>query len=89
MGFLSIVMKVFPIALGIIKSSEELFGPNKGQEKKEAYINILMNALGITESIIDKDIINDQKFKSLMGRFADLTIEINNFIRDFKSKGVK
>lgn len=80
------LIKLIPLALGSMAMVEKLFATRKGTsaDKKEAYIEALMTALGITESVANQDMVNDDKFKRLLGKFADTVIEINNFIRDYK-----
>lgn len=80
------LIKLIPIIISSITVVENLFrGRNgKGPEKKEAYIEAVMAALGITEGITNKDLIDDEKFKKIIGKLGDDFIEVNNFIRDFK-----
>ena len=92
LAFLVVVERIIPLAMGIMKAVEKIFTAIKnkdeknGQAKKEAYIDGLMSALGVTELALQKDLVNDEKFKHLMGKFADAVIEVNNFIRDFPKK---
>lgn len=85
---LSNIGKILTTAFGVMQAVESIttaIKSGKGTNKKQAYIDGIMAALNVTESIRG-DIINDDKFQKLMGDFADVTIEINNFIRDYKPK---
>lgn len=87
MGLLITLTRLVPMALGIIGAVEKIFKlKGQGKEKKEAYLEGIMTALGVTESTMNKDLINDEQFKTLLGNLADTVVGINNFIRDFKPK---
>lgn len=81
------ILKLIPLALGVMSAVEKLYATRKGksEEKSEAYVEALMTALGITESVTNKDMINDEKFRKLMKKFADTVIEVNNFVEEYKS----
>lgn len=82
------ISKIFTTAFGVIQAVDSIVASFKSKstvDKKQAYLDGLMTALNVTESI-KGDIVNDEKFRKLMGDFADVTIEINNFIRDYKPK---
>lgn len=85
------ISKILSTAFGVMQAVESIASSFKTKsviDKKQAYIDGIMTALNVTESI-KGDIINDDKFKKLMGDFADVTIQINNFIRDYKPSEVK
>lgn len=78
--------KLIPIIFSSITVVETIFKgkSGKGTEKKEAYIEAVMAALGITEGLTNKDLVDDEKFRKLIGKLGDDFIEVNNFVRDFK-----
>lgn len=83
--------KIFTTAFGVMQAVESIVSSMKkgtATNKKEAYLDGLMVALNVTESI-KGDIVQDEKFKKLMGNFADITIEISNFVRDYQANKVK
>jgi hypothetical protein len=87
MGLINTLTRIVPLVIGTMGAVEAMFKAikGKGSEKKEAYIEGVMAALGITEVAMNKDLVNDAKFKELLGKVADDIIAVNNFIRDYKS----
>lgn len=84
---ISTIMGIVPILLQSMSVVEKVFAKRKGsgEEKKEAYIEAAMVGLGVTEGVMHKDLANDEKFRKLVGKFADVTVELNNFIADYKA----
>lgn len=88
-NLLGTVTKIIPLALGLITAVEKIFGAGKGQEKKDAYLEGIMAALGVVESVTNKDLVDNAEFRTLLGNLADNVVSINNFIRDFRAKEAK
>lgn len=90
MNQLSITLtRIIPIALGLIGAVEKISGALSGKKKKEAYVEGMMAALGIAETTLNRDILDDEKFRTLVGNVADSVITVSNFIRDFRAKETK
>lgn len=89
MGLILTLTRIIPQLLTAMGAVETIFKYRKGgtsEEKKEAYIEAAMTSLGITEGIMQKDLLDDDKFRKMMGKFADNVIEIHNFIDSYKSR---
>lgn len=87
MGLINTLTRIIPLVTGVMGAVEAMYKAIKGKssEKSDAFINGIMAALGISEATLGKDLLNDEKFKILMRKIADAIIELNNFIRDYKS----
>ena len=87
MILITTLTRIIPLVIGVMGAVEKMYNAIKGKssEKSEAFIEGIMAALGITEATLGKDLINDSKFKDLLKKVADAIIELNNFIRDYKS----
>jgi len=55
-----------------------LFGNRSGQEKKESAISFVSAALQLTESVANREIIDEDKFKSGLSKVIDGTVECLN-----------
>lgn len=82
----STLTRIIPLAIGIIGAVEKMIGAGKGEEKKQAYLEGIMVALGVVEGAVSKDLVDDAKFRGLLGDVADAVVAVNNFIRDHKAK---
>ena len=87
MILITTLTRIIPLVIGVMGAVEKMYNAIKGKssEKSEAFIEGIMAALGITEQTLGKDLINNNKFKDLLKKVADAIIELNNFIRDYKS----
>ena|SRR3990167_1746317 len=86
-SLITTLTRILPLIIGTMGAVESMFKALKGKsvEKSEAFIAGIMSALGVTEATLGKDIVNDERFKTLLKKIADAIIELNNFIRDYKS----
>lgn len=78
--------RIIPIALSTIFSVEQIFSAGEGKKKKEAYIEALILALQTAEIVTNRDLLDDAKFKSLVGQLADIVIDIDNYVQERRKK---
>jgi hypothetical protein len=57
---------------------EGLFGGRSGGDKKEAAISFASAALGMTEAVASRDILDEDKFKEGLGKVIDGTVQCLN-----------
>ena len=57
---------------------EGLFGARSGGDKKEAAISFASSALGLTEAVASRDIVDEDKFKDGLGKVIDGTVKCLN-----------
>ena len=57
--------------------SEKLFGSHTGAQKKESAIS-LVAALQLTESVANREIVDENKFKDGLGKIIDGTVQCLN-----------
>ena len=62
----------------IVNGIEGLFGKRSGEEKKNAALSFLEATLSLSEALSDRQIVDDQKFKSGMGKMIDGAVECLN-----------
>jgi hypothetical protein len=55
--------------------SEGLFGSNTGAQKKESAISFVAAALQLTESVANREIVDETKFKDGLGKIIDGTVQ--------------
>jgi hypothetical protein len=58
--------------------SEGLFGSHSGEQKKESAISFVSAALQLTESVANREIVDELKFKEGLGKIIDGTVECLN-----------
>ncbi len=62
----------------IVHGVEALFGSKSGGDKKEAALSFVTSALSITEALASKEIVDEAKFKSGLGKVIDGVVECLN-----------
>ena len=58
--------------------SESLFGSHSGEQKKESAISFVAAALQLTESVSNREIVDEQKFKDGLSKIIDGTVQCLN-----------
>jgi hypothetical protein len=58
--------------------SEGLFGGHTGEQKKESAISFVAAALQLTESVANREIVDEQKFKDGLSEIIDGTVTCLN-----------
>jgi len=78
-NFLSKLLRGIAFVPAVVQGIEGLFGSRTGSEKKEA-------ALSLTESIANRDIVDEGKFREGLGKIIDGTVQCLNSSAWAKSK---
>jgi hypothetical protein len=59
-------------------NTEGLFGSQSGQEKKDSAISFVAAALQLTESVVNREIVDEAKFREGLSKLVDGTVECLN-----------
>ena len=85
LGVLLFGAGVFPLAAkaadgapGTTRVSEGLFGSHTGEQKKESAITFVSAALQLNESVANREVVDEAKFKSGLGKIIDGTVDCLN-----------
>lgn len=73
-------LKYLPIVLAVIAQVETFFGPGQGKEKREAALDLVLDALGLAGLIIPADQIAE------IGKLIDGAVAIYNLRGIFRRK---
>jgi hypothetical protein len=77
-GALSAPMAVAEGGPATTRVSEGLFGSHSGEQKKESAISFVAAALQLTESVANREIVEEGKFKEGLGKIIDGTVQCLN-----------
>lgn len=78
MGFLGVVLRVVGVLPGIILGVENLFGPKKGADKKDAVLGLLNALLGGVTAVAPGVPVNIERVMSGVSKVIDGLVEIFN-----------
>lgn len=78
MNFLAKLLRGISFVPAVVHGIEALFGSKTGTEKKEAALSFVGSALGLTEAISQRDIVDENKFKEGLGKIIDGTVQCLN-----------
>jgi hypothetical protein len=77
-NFLSKVLRGIAFVPAVVQGIEGLFGSRTGAEKKEAALSFVGAALSLTESIANRDVVDEGKFREGLGKIIDGTVQCLN-----------
>ncbi len=78
MNFLQKLLQGIAFVPTIVNSIEGLFGSHSGEQKKESAISFVAAALQMTESVANREIVDEQKFKDGLSKIIDGTVQCLN-----------
>jgi hypothetical protein len=78
MNFLQKLLQGIAFVPAVVNSIEGLFGNRSGQEKKESAVSFIGAALQLTEAVANREIVDEEKFKSGLSKVIDGTVECLN-----------
>jgi hypothetical protein len=78
MNFLAKLLKGIAFIPAVVNGIEGLFGGRSGGDKKDAAISFASAALGMTEAVASRDILDEDKFKEGLGKVIDGTVQCLN-----------
>ena len=71
MNFLSKLLQGISLAPSVVTGIEGLLGAKTGNDKKNATLNFVQSAIGVTDAVADKQIIDQGKFSDGLGKVID------------------
>ena len=69
MNFLQKLLQGIAFVPTIVNSIEGLFGSHTGEQKKDSAISFVAAALQLTESVANREIVDEQKFKDGLSNY--------------------
>ena len=78
MGFLQKLLQAIAFVPAVVTSIENLFGGRPGTEKKDSALNFVTAALQMTEAVSNREVVDEEKFKSGLSKVIDGTVECLN-----------
>jgi hypothetical protein len=77
-NFLSKLLQGISFVPSIVNAVEGLFGKQSGGQKKDAALNFIGAALGLGEALSEKQVVDEDKFKSGLSKIIDGVVECLN-----------
>jgi hypothetical protein len=71
MGFLPKLLQGIAFVPAIVHGVEGLFGGKSGNDKKAAALSFVQSAVGVTDAISSKNIVDANKFQEGLGKVID------------------
>jgi hypothetical protein len=78
MGIFGKILQCIQFVPAAVHSVEVLFGHKSGQEKKEAALTLVGEAVGIGGALSEQPIADELKFKNGLGKIIDGVVECLN-----------
>ncbi|MEO5936999.1 MAG: hypothetical protein ABIP81_07280 [Terriglobales bacterium] len=78
MNFLAKLLRGVAFIPAVVHGIEALFGGKSGNDKKEAAMSFVGSALSITEAVLNRDIVDDAKFREGLGKIIDGVVQCLN-----------
>lgn len=78
MIFLTTLLRGISFVPAIVHGIEALLGSKSGGEKKQAVISFVSAALGITDAVANKQIVDSDKFSAGLSKVIDGVVDCMN-----------
>lgn len=78
MNFLGKLLSGIAFVPAIVHGIEALFGSKSGGDKKEAALSFVTAALSMSESVMNKDIVDENKFRDGLSKIIDGVVQCLN-----------
>ena len=78
MNFLGKLLSGIAFVPAIVHGIEALFGSKSGNDKKEAALSFVSSALGMTEAVTSKNIVDQNKFRDGLSKIIDGVVQCLN-----------
>jgi len=78
MDFLSKLLQGLAFVPAIVTGIEKLFASRSGTDKKEAALSFVEAALQLTDAVVNRQIVDEAKFKDGLSHVIDGTVECLN-----------
>ena len=78
MTFLAKLLRGFAFIPAIVHGIEALFGARTGAEKRESALTFISAAISMSESVINRDIVDENKFREGLSKIIDGVVQCLN-----------
>ncbi|HVO79962.1 MAG TPA: hypothetical protein VMT28_04490 [Terriglobales bacterium] len=78
MNFLSKLLQGIAFIPAVVNAIEGLFASRSGAEKKDAALSFVQAALGLSEALTNRQILDEAKFKAGLSQIIDGTVDCLN-----------
>ena len=78
MNFLSKLLQGIAFVPTVVHGIEGLFGHRSGAEKRDAALSFVSAALSMTEAVANKEIVDEERFRSGLSHVIDGAVECLN-----------
>jgi hypothetical protein len=78
MNFLQKLLQGIALVPTLVHGIEGLFGARAGREKKESAISFVATAVQLSEAVANRDIVNEDMFRTGLSKVIDGTVECLN-----------
>ena len=78
MNFLATLLQTIAFVPGLVNNIEGLFSHRTGTEKQDAALSFLQAALSMGNSVANRQIVDQEKFKEGLGKVISGTVECLN-----------
>lgn len=78
MNFLGKLLSAISFVPAVVHGVEALFGSKSGAEKKEAALSFATSAVSMTDAVMNKQIVDADKFRDGLGKIIDGVVQCLN-----------
>ena len=78
MNLLAKILQGISFAPAIVAGVEGLFGHKAGTDKKHTAVTLVQNAIGATDAVAGKEIVDPNKFQDGLGKVVDGVVQCLN-----------
>jgi hypothetical protein len=78
MTFLAKLLRGFAFIPAIVHGIEALFGARTGAEKRESVLSFVSAAIALGESVANRDIVDEAKFREGLSKIIDGVVQCLN-----------
>jgi hypothetical protein len=78
MNFLARLLRGIAYVPAIVHGTEAIFGSKTGANKKDAALAMVSSAVGLTDALANKDVLQPDKFQEGMSQIIDGVVAVFN-----------
>jgi hypothetical protein len=78
MNFLVKLLQGFAYVPAVVHGVEALFGKGAGTSKKDAAVDLVGSALGLSEAVANREIVDEDKFRDGLSKTIDGVVQCLN-----------
>ena len=78
MNFLARLLRGIAYVPAVVHGTEAIFGSKTGANKKDAALDMVSSAVGLTDALANKDILQPEQFRQGLSKVIDGVVDIFN-----------